>query len=328
MLKWAAAITCLVLVTLPVWSAQYVNEDMDAVASNPLSLDVPGRALSQWSTQAQRALGGGPRALHLGNLALHAIAGVLVWRLAQQVSRVAWAPWIALVVFWTHPLQVEPVAYVAARPDLLAAVCLLLAILATMRRQRAWVIGAWLVLAAMSKEIAVVGLALVTLTAAVWSGPPRLAWRRWLLAAIGMTAVVWAWPWSGRSVGFVTEAIPIEAHVTSQAVALWSYLWTFMTFQGLTVDHGIVHRIDGASALAAVSLVAAGLSAWWWRRQWPMGAWGVAWIAIWIGPRFLLDAPELVSERHLYLAMVAMSIVTGDLAARLIPASWEDRCRA
>lgn len=216
--------------------------------------------------------------------------------------------------------------YIAARSDVLATIFLLAAVLAGLSARPWWEIGAWLVLATISKEIAVVGIALVAVTVAHASTSWR--WRHWAVAALALTALVWIWPWSGRSVGFVTGTIPMQAHVTSQAAVIWGYLWSFVTFDGITVDRGFVQAMTGETAVLTILLAGAVVAVWGGRRRWPLLAWAVAWGAIWVGPRFVLDAPELLSERHLYLGMVAASIVTGDLVARLVPSSWEGACRA
>ena len=66
-------------------------------------------------------LGGGvPAAYHATNVALHALAGVLVSRLARRLGASALGALAAGLLFVSHPLAVEAVAYVSGRRDLLA----------------------------------------------------------------------------------------------------------------------------------------------------------------------------------------------------------------
>lgn len=135
----------------------YVWDDVDAIAENPIfagpvleglfatqhdHLDPAFRKLSgikpahdsyrpllYLSYRADLALFGmSPRAMHLHNLVL-GFACILAFYLVASgwlLSRAAVVP--ATILFALHPLQVEAVAYVSARGDLLAALCALVAL--------------------------------------------------------------------------------------------------------------------------------------------------------------------------------------------------------
>jgi hypothetical protein len=73
------------------------------------------------------AFGKSPRAMHLHNLLLGALAIVLAAWLFAQLLPEPRAALLATALFALHPLQVEPLCYVSARGGLLAAVLALLA---------------------------------------------------------------------------------------------------------------------------------------------------------------------------------------------------------
>lgn len=72
--------------------------------------------------------GPAPGPMHLHNLVLHLLVGLLIWRvLARAAGRPAAAFAVALL-FLLHPLQVQSVAWIAERKGLLAALLGLLAV--------------------------------------------------------------------------------------------------------------------------------------------------------------------------------------------------------
>ena len=79
-----------------------------------------------------RIFGAEPFALHLVSVALHAAAGILVFLLLAEMAglRVAW---LAAALFVVHPLHVEAVAWMAALPELLAGLLVLLSLYCLVR---------------------------------------------------------------------------------------------------------------------------------------------------------------------------------------------------
>jgi hypothetical protein len=74
-----------------------------------------------------RAFGAEPFALHLLSVALHATAGILVFLLLAEMAGLQVA-WLAAALFVVHPLHVEAVAWMAALPELLAGLLILLSL--------------------------------------------------------------------------------------------------------------------------------------------------------------------------------------------------------
>lgn len=77
-------------------------------------------AYTAWSAVA--AIDGqppGPALFHLLNLLLHAGAAIFAYLLLKELVEAKWAAWIGAMIFALHPLQVEPVAWVAGMNNLL-----------------------------------------------------------------------------------------------------------------------------------------------------------------------------------------------------------------
>lgn len=195
--RWLAiaAILCACLVAyLPALDAGWIWDDDSYVLENPavrtadgfVDAWIPGRT-PQWypmvfvSLWAQHAVHGiEPFGYHLVNLLLHLISTVMVWRLLAAL-RVPGAA-AAAALFALHPLQVESVAWVTERKNVLSMAFSLAAMLAWVRFLRAepgsgararWWGAAMLlfVLALLSKTTAVA--VPVAMAAVAWWGRGR-----------------------------------------------------------------------------------------------------------------------------------------------------------
>ncbi|MBM4084031.1 MAG: tetratricopeptide repeat protein [Planctomycetes bacterium] len=114
----------------------------------------PVRTLSFALDQA--AFGLHPFGYHLGNLILHAACSLLVFALVKRISQRQGVALFAALLFATHPVHVEAVAYVKNRAELLACLFYLAAFCLFLRRGVASQLGALaaFVLALLSKEMA------------------------------------------------------------------------------------------------------------------------------------------------------------------------------
>jgi tetratricopeptide (TPR) repeat protein len=127
----------------PVCHAGFLWDDDEYVAENALltapdglwriwfSLDSPSQyfPLSYTTFYVERHLWGlHPTGYHLVNLLLHAANTLLVWRVLARL-RVPGA-WLAAAIFALHPVQVESVAWITERKNVLMGFLFLLALLA------------------------------------------------------------------------------------------------------------------------------------------------------------------------------------------------------
>ena len=114
----------------------YVTQNKLLTASDGLSriwfsLDSPSQyfPLTYTSFRFEYALWGAyPQAYHWGNILLHAANALLVWRLLW-VLRIPGA-WLGAAFFALHPVQVESVAWISERKNVLMGLFFLLALLA------------------------------------------------------------------------------------------------------------------------------------------------------------------------------------------------------
>lgn len=100
--------------------------------------DVNYRPLRYFSYAVDYTRGNGaPRAFHETNIVLHGLCAVALWVLLLQIlpdRRLAvWATLLWIV----HPLQVESVAYISGRKDLLATLFYVIALIGALQRSRA-----------------------------------------------------------------------------------------------------------------------------------------------------------------------------------------------
>jgi tetratricopeptide (TPR) repeat protein len=77
--------------------------------------------------------GSEPRAFHATNVLLHALASVLLFLALARMSAAVWPSAFVAAVFAVHPLQVEPVAWISARKDVLSGACFAASLLAYAR---------------------------------------------------------------------------------------------------------------------------------------------------------------------------------------------------
>lgn len=317
----------------PVRGFAWVYEDGNAVWANasvmqgqPIRVD-RARWLTALSHRIVFELSGrdvSPRWPHLVNLGLHLINGALVYALAGLFV----APWVAVgaaAMFLLHPMQVEAVAYVACRSELLAAAFALGACVVSLTARSWWqTVAAWLLVVAAicAKESAVV---LVPLIAALEvAAGRRLSWGRigaLVVPCLVMAASVVALDYTSRS------ELGVWAYAATQATAVWRYLALIVVPVGFTVDHDfeIVAwpvrwlALGGLMALAGLPILAGlslsdgdtGQTGRLWHRVPALRivALGCAWFLIALAPRFVMRIPEVLNEHQLYLPSVGVWVV-------------------
>jgi protein O-mannosyl-transferase len=131
---------------LPVWHAGFIWDDDDYVTQNQTLRDLPGLqhlwfklgATPQyyplvhttfWIEYHLWKLN--PLGYHLDNVLLQALAAILLWRLLLKLQIPG--AWLAAAIFAVHPVEVESVAWVTERKNVLSIVFYLLAALAWWR---------------------------------------------------------------------------------------------------------------------------------------------------------------------------------------------------
>lgn len=229
---------------------------------------------------------------HLVSVSLHVLNGLLLWRLVS-----GWAGVFALGLFLLHPLQVESVAYVSSRSDLLLTTCVLLAVLATDRRQWGWALAACLG-AVLAKESGVMAIPLIVAWS-VFRGALLPIWL-YLVPLPALTLVAWKF----------ADLWTVDAlYTASETVKAWWLLSRIFVPIGLSIDHdwGWITPDIGLMALGATSIVCAALGL----GKTPRMAFIATWIALALTPRLLMPLVEGLHEHHFALPMAGLALGIG-----------------
>src|ERR1700730_16510700 len=132
-----------ILVYRPAWNGGFIWDDDDYVTKNALltapdglwriwfSLDAPSQyfPLVYTTFRMERGLWGlNPAGYHWVNLLLHVANALLLWRLLVGLKIPG--AWLGAAIFALHPVQVESVAWITERKNVLMGLFFLLALLA------------------------------------------------------------------------------------------------------------------------------------------------------------------------------------------------------
>ncbi len=352
---WTAALA-LALVTFGVWSPAlhfgFVYDDHLQVVANPWiqSWSYLGQLLRQplWAQLgAEHAspyyrpffaflllteytiLGANPALWHLASVALHVLVVLAIFGfLLLHFGR--WLPaFCGACVFACSPVAAEVVNWISAFDDALFALLILLALCAVAAgvrsedvRRRAvlrFVSAGLLVLAVLSKETGVVGIALVA--GYEWLFAPagrrgRMV-RQWpLLIPAAVLLVSHPWPHgSGRSLAQAASVVPYAA-----ALALKKLVWPLPVSEFYGLWFGQPHPAGSLALHVAALAIMAGVLVWaGMRSRWIAFAaltivlpLGVAFVGI----RYFRDY-DLFHDRDLYLPLAGIAMLIAGGAARL-----------
>ena len=149
-LKWAGAAAIVLATFLCYWPAlrgQFIWDDDRHVSENRNLLDLNGlrRIWFRWGATPQyypmthtsfwiehQLWGRDSTGYHTTNVLLHAINALLLWRLLRVLG--VRGAWVAAAVFALHPVNVESVAWISERKNVLAMCFALLSMLAYLRQ--------------------------------------------------------------------------------------------------------------------------------------------------------------------------------------------------
>ncbi len=320
----------------PTWRAGFAYEDMRTVFGAPQVQQTASwvphqlRSLSVLSFRLNHVLdGNNPRGYHAFNVLIHLVNVVLVYLIAATLLENDLAVLVAVVIFALSPLQVESVAYVTGRTELLAAAAVLGAIYATIRASAGihMLAAAALLLAGLlTKETAAVGFVLVPLMYLYLYGSPwqfvkRSPWLVPLIGAVSMIVLLAIWllaPVRSVDTGLLGSERSVPAYIAIQCAAMWRYVFAALVPYDLTIDHDY-DLIPHWLAYAALFLTI-GVGVWAWRnhRAHAFSAFCIAWVLMSLAPRFLVRIPEYLNEHQMYVPMVGVSLFLGHHLARLV----------
>ena len=277
---------------------------------------------------------GTPIFSHLTNVALHALATWLFFLLALHVGAGAWITFAAAALFAAHPVHVEAVAYVSARPDLLATVLVLASLLLARTRtlrspegsgsRTIWFAYLALAGALLSEEVAIVTPFLL-MALDRW-GPEPIPWKQRRIHVAGFFAITLVYLLvrftmgaAGTSTGTAHDVIGVNL-----AARPWAPLLNFFELLAAMVVPSSLHtmrtltaaeaaswgvRLAPFAALAVLALFV------WIRKHDPLARVGVAFLLLPMIPAIPLPpfVGSFAEDRAAYLPSVGLCLLAASL---------------
>lgn len=270
----------------PAWNAGYIWDDDMYVTNNPLltaadglrriwfSFDAPSQyfPLTYTTFRIEHAIWGFNAAgYHWVNILLHAANALLLWRLLRGLN--VPGAWFVAALFALHPVQVESVAWITERKNVLMGFFFLVALLAWVRfidekpnRSRWWLaLSFGLYLLALSAKTTACTLPVALVLILWWKRKPITAsrWRQigaFVLA--GLAAGVISILWERIHEGGRPDALPIGfiERILIASRAIWFYLSKLAWPADLmfSYPHWNISRADFADYLWLPALAALG----------------------------------------------------------------------
>jgi hypothetical protein len=228
---------------------------------------------------------------HLVNVAFHLANVLLLFSVLLRMTGRLWPSAAVAALFAAHPLNVESVAWISERKNVLNTLCWLLALLCYARyaakSRLGWLAGAVFCMAAgvMSKAM-IVTLPFVLLLLDGWplGSFATTSWRRLVLEKLPFFALSAFGCWAQISAGaqvqllWTREASPISYRLTCAAANTLLYLTQIFIPVQLALPYPMARTAP--YGLALVSLVVfSGLLFWAWRRRAtaPYALFGLLW---------------------------------------------------
>ncbi|HZS19000.1 MAG TPA: tetratricopeptide repeat protein [Candidatus Udaeobacter sp.] len=256
-LWWRGLLFALVLAALtifayrPAWNGGFLWDDDVYITNNELltapdglrriwfSLDSPSQYFPLVYTTFRiehRLWGLNPTGYHWVNLMLHVANALLVWLVLARLK--VPGAWLAGAIFALHPVQVESVAWITERKNVLMGFFFLLTLLAwiafvDVRTKRSWLFyGLALILYVLALSAKTTACTLpAALFLILWLQGTRITWKRVLQIipflvlgiAMGLLAMWWERYHQGTSRAVFTFLSPIERILVASR-AVWFYL--------------------------------------------------------------------------------------------------------
>jgi protein O-mannosyl-transferase len=296
-----------------------ISTDLYSQAGSRLEVSPYWRPLAMASYWFDTRFGNAPGALHAGNILLHAIAAallalVVIRRHGGTIGIIA----AALASSWwaLHPQNVEVVAWISCRYDILTAIALLglLAIPWRPGTQRAAIFGLVFLAGLFSKEGFAAMAAVVVAMDFADRRPARDAATRWV--AVGLAFVIWMG--LRALIGLKGLDLPSFESVLViflnylEAVAI--YFWRAFSLPPLTISHPFTS--DGVLGVLAGGLIFAALAAaailWRPRRLAVPVAIFLAGLVPMAGAMTMFSE---VPERYFYMPSIGLALLIGELLA-------------
>ena len=325
-------------------SGGFVSDDTQNVRDNPLlrSLDwghlkaifssfddanyIPVKVLSLAVDYS--LWGPAPTGFHVTNILLHVLCALLVFAILIRLEIPAVPACLAALIWAVHPLQVESVAWISERKNVLSGLFFLAAFLLYLSysdtgRARTYVaIVALFVLATLSKMNTMVLPALCLAYEMTFRFRLRRRDLQAALPLLGIGAMVGWYNLSGNPIhGSSYHGGSSIVTWLSSSVVIFRYLGNTVLPVRLCTSYDVPLRdslLDPPVLLSAMGLLILGSVAFWcWRSKRREGFW-ILWFGITLVPMLnIIPFPSLMNDRYMYLALVAPIGLAASLMGRL-----------
>ena len=280
-----------------------------------------------------------PGAMHAMNLALHIASTLVLFATLRRATGSLWASAFVAALFGLHPLNVESVAWIAERKNVLSTFLCLLALHAYVRYadkpRPIFYLAAvlWAALSLLAKPMAVtLPFALLLLDHWPLRRWGRVAWTRLAVEKIPFALLAAGACWMAmhapqeRGALVTTETLPLAARLSNALVSYVAYLGTMLWPSGLAVYYP--HPIDVqpvlAGAAAAVLLTISAFAVVWWKKR-PYVLAGWCWFLGVLVPVLGLVqvGSQARADRFTYLPQIGIFCALTWLVKDLWPASQQ-----
>jgi len=342
------------LVTIIAYAAsvhgQWISDDVTSIAENPILRSLAPANLRLIMSRFEgpnsaplyvlsfaldyRMFGNDPTGYHVMNLAMHVADALLVYLLLLRLGERAALAFGVALVWAVHPVQVESVAWVSERKNVLSTLFFLLAFLAYLRfserpRARTYALVLVLFVCGLLTKINTIVLPAIMVA---YELTLRFRLRaRDLLATLPLLAIAAALAWvnlhGNPSHGAAYHGGSLWVTLRTSSTVIPRYLRLVVAPVGLSSYYATPLRASWlapdvlASTLLIGALVAlAGFLAW---RRRPSAFW-ILWFFITLSPMLnLVPFPALMADRYLYIPLVGPLVLLAwglDAAAHRLPA--------
>lgn len=349
---WLAFVSIVAVTTLAYagsFSGTWVSDDVTAIAENTtlhaLTLDNV-RALFTSRTDGTnyiplsflslaidyRIWGPDPRGFHLTNLALHLVNALAIYWLVVRLHGSQGLATAAALLWSLHPVQVESVAWISERKNVLSTLFFLLAFHAHLGLTDRPTAGRYATLlllfvaALLSKVNTIVLPALLLWYEIVLRRRLRASDLARAVPLLACGAVVaWANLHDNQSHGVAYHGGSLAVTLRTSATTIPRYLWNviapfdLMSYYPVTLRASWTDPVVAGSVTLIVALVA--ITCWCAARGRPEGFW-LAWFGVTLSPMLnLVPFPALMNDRYLYVPLLGALVPLLAVAARGLAAA-------
>jgi tetratricopeptide (TPR) repeat protein len=143
-----------------------------------------------------------PPGYHLVSILVHILAGLLIFKLFNLLTKKRWLAFFSALLFLVHPLQTEAVTYVSGLADPLSTVFTVLGLIYYLKRGKEnilWPVWFFFILALMTKEKALLIfpslLFILELTVFLFESPKTInfiQWKKWFFSKVKLLWPIFA----------------------------------------------------------------------------------------------------------------------------------------